>query len=263
MTLSILDHPEILRILFHPRRITGPAYSTPGIRLIDVDIERGITIGGRLYPAGSTSPAILYFHGNGEIAADYDSIAPLYTQIGITLLVMDYRGYGRSTGTPKASTLLTDAVAVFKSAGELFDGNHLDPCRLYVMGRSLGSAAALEIAVHGEAKIAGLIIESGFADTFGLLARIGGIQIPDAKYDSGGIGNLSKVGRVSVPTLIIHGENDILIPHTEGVQLYENCAAEQKRLVLIPGAGHNDIMYAGREQYFQAIKEFTSPDTTG
>jgi alpha-beta hydrolase superfamily lysophospholipase len=76
-----------------------------------VEVEPGIVLGGRLYPAAPDSPAILFFHGNGEIAEDYDDIAPLYIQMGITLLVMDYRGYGTSGLT--ASHLLSDAVAVF------------------------------------------------------------------------------------------------------------------------------------------------------
>jgi alpha-beta hydrolase superfamily lysophospholipase len=261
MPISTLDRPDILNVLFHPRHIFGPAYSTPRIRLIDIEVEPGITLGGRVYPAENTSPVILYFHGNGEIAADYDDIVPLYTQLGITLMVMDYRGYGRSTGTPRASTLLSDALAVYKSVDQALEENGLYPSKLYVMGRSLGSAAALEIAIHEELKFDGLIIESGFSDTFALLARIGGIQLPGADDQVDGFGNLSKVGRVSVPTLIIHGLKDVLIPSAEGVQLYENCAAEQKQLLLIPDAGHNDIMYVGRNQYMAAIQEFTTPNS--
>jgi pimeloyl-ACP methyl ester carboxylesterase len=241
MPISTLDRPDILNVLFHPRHIFGPAYSTPSIRLIDIEVEPGITLGGRVYPAENTSPVILYFHGNGEIAADYDDIVPLYTQLGITLL--------------------SDALAVYKSVDQALEENGLYPSKLYVMGRSLGSAAALEIAIHEELKFDGLIIESGFSDTFALLARIGGIQLPGADDQVDGFGNLSKVGRVSVPTLIIHGLKDVLIPSAEGVQLYENCAAEQKQLLLIPDAGHNDIMYVGRNQYMAAIQEFTTPNS--
>ena len=136
-----------------------------------VEVEPGVNVGGRLYPATDEAPAILYFHGNGEIAADYDGIAPLYTRLGITLLVMDYRGYGRSDGTPTAGNLLADAVATFDAVGHIFEKNDLTPARLYVMGRSLGSAAAIEVALHAGEQLAGLIVESGFSDTFALLAR--------------------------------------------------------------------------------------------
>jgi hypothetical protein len=263
MTRTFLDRPEVLRVIFHPRRLYSPAYSSPTIRLVEVEVEADITLGGRLFPAGAKSPAILYFHGNGEIAADYDDIAPFYTRTGITLLVIDYRGYGRSSGTPTVSTLLSDAVSVFQSLDRLFKQNALDPSSLFVMGRSLGSAAAIEVAIHAEKLIDGLIIESGFADTFGLLARIGGIKPPQEADQADGFTNLAKISQVSLPTLIIHGQNDMLIPYTEGQQLYEQSPAAQKRLVLIPGAGHNDIMFAGREAYFKAIKEFTRPAPGG
>jgi alpha-beta hydrolase superfamily lysophospholipase len=258
MPLSKLDHPDILHILFHPRRIYSAAYSTLTKRLVDIDVEQDVSIGGRLYPADISSPIILFFHGNGEIAADYDDIAFLYTQIGITLFVIDYRGYGRSTGSPGASNLLTDAVTAFDSLDQILEDNGLTPSKRYVMGRSLGSASALEIAVQRAAMLDGLIIESGFSDTFALLSRIGGIRLPDAVDEQDGFSNLAKMGTVTTPTLIIHGENDVLIPAAEGQQLFDHCAAIEKKLLLIPGAGHNDIMYVGRKQYTQAIKEFTA-----
>ena len=256
MPKPLLDRSEVIRILFHPRRDYGSAYSTQNIRLIDVEVEPGIVIGGRLYPAEATAPAILYFHGNGEIAADYDNIAPLYTQMGISLLVMDYRGYGRSTGNHTATALLSDAVSVYDSTRNLLEENGLAPSHLYVMGRSLGSAAAIEIALHEGQHIDGLIIESGFSDTFALLARIGGLQIRNVDEVTDGFGNLSKISRITTRTLIIHGENDVLIPSEEGKQLYEECVSSEKQLVIIAGAGHNDIMYVGKDKYFQAISDF-------
>jgi pimeloyl-ACP methyl ester carboxylesterase len=123
------------------------------------------------------------------------------------------------------------------------------------MGRSLGSAAAIEVAAHTGERLAGMIIESGFARTFALLSRLG-IHIEGADEERDGFGNLSKIKRVSLPTLILHGQDDRLIPPSEGHSLYEHSAAQQKRLVIIPRAGHNDIMHAGKEQHFQAIREF-------
>src|SRR5512137_841434 len=99
MTQPLLDRPEVSQVLFYPRRTYGLASTPGGARSIGVEVEPGIVLGGRLYPAAPDAPAILFFHGNGEIAEDYDDIAPMYTQLGITLLVMDYRGYGTSGGT--------------------------------------------------------------------------------------------------------------------------------------------------------------------
>jgi alpha-beta hydrolase superfamily lysophospholipase len=254
MNQSILEHPQVQRVLFHPRREAGQT-PPPGAQPVALTVEPGLALGGRLYPAGAQAPAILYFHGNGEIAADYDGIAPAYTGLGITLLVADYRGYGTSGGTPTAAHLLADAVAFFEGSGALLEAHGLAPARLYLMGRSLGSAAAIEAALHAGDRIAGLVIESGFADTFGLLARLG-LQVQGADEARDGFGNAAKMARITLPTLVIHGQNDVLIPAADGQELYGHSAAEDKRLALIPGAGHNDLMWLGRQAYFHTIGAF-------
>lgn len=253
MAHSILDQPSVLQVLFHPRR--DNSMIPVGVYAVSVEVEPGVNIGGRLYPAAPDAPAILYYHGNGEIAADYDIIAQFYTQLSITLLVMDYRGYGTSDGTPTASNLLTDAVTVFNALGNIFESHELQPKRLYIMGRSLGSAAAIEVTLRGGEQLAGLIIESGFAQTFALLARLG-VVLPGGDEERDGAGNALKIGQITTPTLIIHGQEDFLIPAAQGQELYRCCAARDKRLVLIPGAGHNNLMMVGLAQYFEAIQKF-------
>jgi pimeloyl-ACP methyl ester carboxylesterase len=256
MTQAILNRPEVLGVLFHPRR-EPLTLQRPGVCPVSVEVEPGVSIGGRLYPASRESPAILFFHGNGEIAADYDNLAPLYTRLDITLLVMDYRGYGDSSGTPTAATLLTDAVAVWESLGRILEANNLAPSRTYVMGRSLGSAAAIEVAQHATEGLAGLIVESGFADTFGLLARLG-VRVRGADENRDGFRCLSKIAHITTRTLIIHGQEDVLIPPSDGRALYARSAASDRQWVLIPDAGHNDLMAVGMPEYFEAIREFVN-----
>ena len=262
MPHPILDKPEILRVIFHPRRDYPLTVSTPGGQPLSIQVEPGVTVAARLYGSGSDAPAIVYWHGNGEIAADYDAIAPLYTRLGITLLVIDYRGYGSSDGTPTCSNLLSDAVAVFGSAGSIFDHHGLTPSRLYAMGRSLGSAAAIEVAARAGDQLSGLVVESGFADTFALLARMG-VRLEGATEPRDGFGNPDKIAVVTIPTLIIHGEDDVLIPAQDGEELFQRSGAENKRLLLIAGAGHNDLMLVGRTQYFDAIQAFVWGELEG
>jgi alpha-beta hydrolase superfamily lysophospholipase len=251
-----LDQPEFTRLLFHPLRDYRIGFSTARVRLIDIPIDGLVKVCGRLYPgAGEGRPKLLVFHGNGEIAADYDEIAPLYTQAGIDLFVVDYRGYGRSKGKPTASALLSDALAVFQACGEIFAENRLPPGPLYVMGRSLGSAAAIEVARQAGDEIAGLIIESGFASTFALIERLG-LRTRDMTEDRDGFNNCGKIAGVHTRTLVIHGEQDVLIPPDDGRAIFEACASKEKRLVLIPGAGHNDLLMVGLERYRGAIQEF-------
>ncbi|TKJ28151.1 MAG: alpha/beta hydrolase [Chloroflexi bacterium B3_Chlor] len=262
MPHPVLDQPEALRGIFHPRPGYALIPSAAGVHPVPVEVEPGITVGARLYTAEPEAPAILYWHGNGEIAADYDGIAPMYTRLGITLLVADYRGYGRSDGTPSCSSLLTDAVTVFEAVGPAFQDHGLAPSRIYVMGRSLGSAAAIEVAVHAGEQLAGLIIESGFADTFALLGRLA-VPLEGATEDQDCFGNATKIGRVTIPTLIIHGQDDPLIPATDGQELYRRSAAGHKQLVLVPGAGHNDLMLVKRDEYFRAIHRFVQAPSGG
>jgi len=255
VTHPILDRPDVLRVLFYPRRDEGFASPQPGVIPLTMPVAPGVVLGARLYPAGSDSPAILYFHGNGEIAADYDDVAPLYTRLGSTLLVADYRGYGTSSGTPTATGLLSDAVALFDSLVPALRDHGLAPSRLYAMGRSLGSAAAIQVAVHAGDRLAGLIIESGFAGTFALLRRMG-LPLQGTDEERDGFANAFKLSRVRAPTLVIHGQDDRLIPAADGQELYRRCGAPDKRLLLIPGAGHNDLLFVGLRIYFEAIQTF-------
>ncbi|MBR8827741.1 MAG: alpha/beta fold hydrolase [Gomphosphaeria aponina SAG 52.96 = DSM 107014] len=254
MNNSILDQPEVLRFLFHPRH--DNSIPPAGVHNINVEVEGGIKVGGRLYPANTpTAPAMLFFHGNGEIAAEYDYIAPFFSQLGLTLLVMDYRGYGNSDGSPTTSNTLQDAVTIFHALGGIFASWGLSPGQVYVMGRSLGSAAAIEIAFHVGEQLAGLIIESGFAETFPLLARLG-LQVTGVDETLDGIGNGRKIREIKTKTLIIHGEEDLITPLSQGRKLYNFCGAEEKKIVIIPDAGHNDLLFVGREEYFGAIASF-------
>jgi len=251
---AMLDRPEITRVLFHPCP-TEPGASTNAHRTVRFPVAEGVELSARLHAASPDAPVVLFWHGNGEVATDYEGRAAMYAQIGITLLVVDYRGYGGSGGTPSASTLVADATAVWKQLPEVLAKNGARAKRLFVMGRSLGSVPAIETASRGEPKPAGLIVESGFANTLPLIRVLGGRVPPGADETRHGFGNLAKMKAVRVPTLILHGQDDTLIPLAEGRALHEACPAETKRLVAIPRANHNSVIYHGRQAYFAAIRE--------
>lgn len=257
-TLSILDRPEVTGILYHPRPDSmRPAPGSPA-QAVHIPVAEGISVGGMIFPAREGGPAILYFHGNGEIASDYLMLADLYTGLGITLFVVDYRGYGASDGSPTASTQLADALEAYGQARRLLAANGAGTENLFVMGRSLGSASALEVAVHARDEISGLIIESGFALTFPLIERLGALRFPEADEGRDGFGNLAKIARVRVPTLIIHGREDWIIPAEDGHMLHERAGAADLRMLEIPGAGHNDLLMVGQRAYFTAIRDFVA-----
>ncbi len=257
-TLDVLDRPEVGEILFHPRRNVFPPRDTADTRSLRIPVAPDVAIGGKVFIARPDAPVILFFHGNGEIASDYDDIARLYRRIGITLFVADYRGYGISEGDPTATTLVADARIIHDRSRDLLAGLGLTPPGLFVMGRSLGSASALEIATHAGSGIAGLIIESGFADTLALVRRLGGPPLAGADEARDGFGNLRKIAKVTVPTLIIHGTEDWIIPYADAEALHRHCGAAEKRLVTIAGAGHNDLLATGQRPYFEAIRDLVA-----
>ncbi len=171
--LELHDHPEILYRLFYPRREIAGDSEKPKIMNRFVEVARGVSIGCRFYPARSDGPNILYFHGNGETAPDYDYVAPVYAERGLNLFVADYRGYGMSGGSPTCTAMIKDAHPIFRDLvsflhDEGFTGD------LFVMGRSLGSAPAIELAYHYQGEFKGLIVESGFASARQPAQAVGG-----------------------------------------------------------------------------------------
>ena len=249
---SALDRPEILAFVFYPRKDFTRTPPNASDHFIPVD--KDVSISCRFYIHSRSSPSILYFHGNGEVVSDHDYIAPMYNQLGINLFVADYRGYGASQGRPTLSNTVSDAPIIFRAFSAILQQNH-HSSDIFVMGRSLGSISAIETAYRHQEQIKGLIIESGFAALINLLFHLGfpaeSLGIEDLEFP-----NLAKIRTITLPILIIHGEYDQIIPASEGEALFQNTAAKDKKLVIIPGANHNDIMWIGKERYFQAIKEF-------
>ena len=253
---SVLDRPEILMFLFHPRQEWGSPGTTSSPEDILIQVEKDVVVGARFHAAGKDAPTILFFHGNGEIVADYNDIGPLYLRMGINFLPVDYRGYGRSSGKPTITAMMRDSHVIFDYAQNwLKEKDYTGP--FILMGRSLGSASALELSVHYGDKIDGLIIESGFAYA-GPLLRLLGIDMEALGIkEEEGFRNIDKIRKFYKPTLVIHAEYDHIISLTEGQALYDACTARDKRLLIIPGANHNDIFLRGIKEYMEAVEDLT------
>jgi pimeloyl-ACP methyl ester carboxylesterase len=252
--VSALDKPEVLKYLFHPRKDRVQAAPQNAIDFF-IPVEAEVQLGARLYPADPERPHILFFHGNGEIASDYDTIGPVYNQYGISFLVVDYRGYGQSTGLPTASNLLSDSHTAFKEVQCWLEGQGRTGL-IIIMGRSLGSVPVLEIACCYQDEIAGMILDSAFARTLPLLSRLGVPTDTLGISEMDGFGNFGKIRDIGKPTLIIHGEKDEIIPPEDADILLANSSSMSKQLLLAPGCGHNDILLRCGEAYFQTISRF-------
>jgi fermentation-respiration switch protein FrsA (DUF1100 family) len=256
---SVLDRPEVLMFLFHPRAESGASFkpaepqSSPADSSdVMIPVADGVAIGARFHLAGPSAANILFFHGNGEIVADYDELGGVYNQMGINFLAVDYRGYGRSSGKPTVSAMMQDCHTIFEFVRHWLQDNGLRG-PIILMGRSLGSASALELAAAYRTAIDGLIIESGFAYAGPLLQLLGIDPAALGFKEEKGFGNIAKIKKFDKPTLIIHAEYDHIIPFSDGRALYEACPAADRTLLKIPGANHNDIFMRGLQQYLAAV----------
>ena len=253
---SGLDRPEVLQALFHPR-IETVTTVTPSIIDFEIAVEESISVGGRFHMAGQDDPNILFFHGNDEIASDYDTIGPMFVEVGLSFLAVDYRGYGKSGGNPTVTSMMQDAHVIYKEVKRRLKAENRTGI-VIVMGRSLGSASALELAASYPDDIAGLIIDSGFSTTHPFLAALGvdvqglGLTITDD------FGNVRKISKFEKPTLILHAQNDQLIPVEVAGILHAESPARKKEFQIVPGADHNTIFERTGKIYFQELKRFTN-----
>lgn len=253
-----IDNSPALNYIFYPRK----SHNSPPRNAFDKEIlvADDVAITCRVYKGDDGWPWIVFFHGNGEVVSDYDGIAPFYAKGKLNLVVVDYRGYGASSGRPTLTDLVHDAPILFKNIkNDLSKKGQRDD--VWLMGRSLGSISALEIAYRYPDQLKGLIIESGFPSITQLILHLG---LPAGAIDLFAMYEecIALVRKITTPTLIIHGEYDILVPLREAEDLYANIGSGDKELVIIPGADHNDIMFTGLNQYFSAIQRFIERTNT-
>jgi pimeloyl-ACP methyl ester carboxylesterase len=251
---SKLDQPAFLSSIFYPRSCAATPLPKGAVD-VEIETEPGVIIGCRFYIHAPDSPNILFFHGNGETVADYDDIGPLYNHAGINLLVTDFRGYGWSSGSPTVSSMLTDAEVLFTEIQKWLKFNTYSGA-LFLMGRSLGSISAIDLATRHEDDIKGLIIESGIADTIPFTKSLG-IDIDGINFtEEDGFQNLKKIESSKIATFILHGAKDEIITAEEAEKLQSYSGARTKEFVIIPGATHNTMIVTGGRLYFETIKKF-------
>lgn len=197
---------------------------------------------------GRGETALVWYHGNaGNISHRLDNARELVGRFGLDVFLADYRGYGLSEGGPSEAGLYADGLAVYDEAR----ARGFSPRAVVLFGRSLGAAVALEVALARETRA--VILETPFR-SIPAMARAHYPFVPTflirTRYDSE-----SKIARLRVPVLVLHGDRDEIVPLAHAQRLFD-LAPEPKRFFLIRGAGHNDTYVAGGEAYFQAWGEF-------
>ncbi len=253
---SFIDNPVVSSVVFYPRKTRIPSELSPNTKILNLHVSKNIIIGGFFYLNDSSLPTILLFHGNGEVAADYQYFLDFFFDCGVNLAVVDFRGYGFSTGEPIYSSLISDALPIYNEFHNWLNKNNLKDS-LFLLGRSLGSACVSEIGAHNPNSLRGIIFESGFASIYDMMTRLFRVSGPDITPDGlSEYSNDTRIRKFQKPVLVIHGTNDWIIPYQQGKLIYENVPeGVEKKMVLIEGAGHNNI-FSFKEEYTTPLKEF-------
>jgi fermentation-respiration switch protein FrsA (DUF1100 family) len=198
---------------------------------------------------------VLYLHGNdGNVSTNMAGIEPL-RQIGLSVFMLDYRGYGESGGEfPSEAGVYQDAQTAWNY---LVATRRVKPADLLIYGHSLGGAIAIELAAH-HPEAAGLVVEGGFTsirDMARLEPRFAvfplGVII-NQRFDS-----ISKVKQLRLPTLYVHGVADEVVPYDMGKALYRATDMSIRKILAIPDSGHEESAILGGKQFRAAITEFS------
>lgn len=241
------------RFVFFPTRELECTPDQLGITYEDVyfDTSDGVRLNGWFVP-GRTGLTWLCFHGNGgNIGHRAAEIALLHHNLGVNLLIFDYRGYGSSTGIPSERGTYLDARAALRYLRSRSD---VDGKRIVYFAHSLGTAVAIELA---EAKAPlGMILVSPLS-SMQSMARTTFPRLPLGWLTKGKYNSLARIESIETPLLIVHGEQDAVVPVSQGEALFR-AANEPKRLQLLAETGHNDVWETEGETYWGALKSFTA-----
>ncbi len=197
-------------------------------------------------PSGKSGLATLFLHGNaGNITHRYEHARSI-RQAGSAVLLLDYRGYGKSRGRPTEKGLFLDAEAGFRHLLE----RGYPPERIVVHGESLGTAVAVHLAARHPC--AGLVLEAPFTSAAEVAGRILPLLGPLLVR---GFDSLSRIGQVKAPLLVVHGDRDMTIPFELGRKLFE-AAPEPKVFWKVEGADHNDLVSVAGARYEERLMLF-------
>lgn len=251
-------------VVFHPERYAeGAAWKTPQggedvwfasasgerlhgwyVRAQNVEAERAATV--------------IYFHGNGGNINTIGWLGKRLAERGFNVLLFDYRGYGRSEGK------VTDERGIYSDADAAYDyvlrERRVSPEKIVLYGQSLGTTAAVDLAA--QRPCGAVILESGLSSASDMASLIlPWVPAWVHRYAGNHFESAKKLGQVSAPVLVAHGTIDRTIPVEQGYKLYA-AAKEPKRLIIVPGAGHNDVVATGGREYLDAVADFIRASTS-
>jgi len=241
------------RMLFLPDLPTRAVLRTPasvGLPFEEVSLvaSDGVSLHGWYLPHPGAVHTLLFCHGNaGNISHRLDSLE-IFHELGLSVLIFDYRGYGKSGGVPSEAGSYRDVKAAWAF---LVGEKGVPPDRVILYGRSLGAAVAAALPDRNRA--AALILESAFTSVPDLAQALypwlPARWLSRYRYDT-----LGSLGDLAVPLLVVHSRDDEIIPFSHGKRLFDG-APEPKQLLELRG-GHNDAFLRDRDHYLAGLRRF-------
>ena len=238
-------------LIFYPSRefVSSPAQDGIEHEEVFINTPDGEKLHGYFFPASEeTNKTVIYLHGNAQNVSSW-YIAPVEIQkhVPVNFLLIDYRGYGKSTGKPTMEGVIIDAQAMYKY---LIDkGFKAEDISVY--GRSIGGAISLELAMRE--KVKSVVVQSSFISLREIAKEMFPF-IPNVLVKNNLWNSQEIIKTINIPVLISHGDKDEIVSVSHSYKLFE-FANEPKKLIILKGASHNDISSCLTEEYFTALKE--------
>ena len=223
-----------------------------GLKYEDVffNTDDGLKLNGWFIPQEDPRATLLFCHGNAGNISHRIEIIKIFNKLKLNVFIFDYRGYGRSQGSPSEGGLYRDAQAAYKY---LLSREDINKDAIVIYGKSIGANVAIDLA--SKVKPACLISESGFSSAYDMGRKLFPYLpikwIITIKYDA-----LTKIKDIPIPKLIIHSQDDEIIPFRLGERLFE-AATQPKEFYQMQG-GHNEAIFMAQEEYSVKINDFLS-----
>ena len=237
-------------LIFFPSKELCSCPASEGIPHEEIFIETpdAERLHGYFFPSfEKTSKVLLYLHGNGDnVGGWYPAPVGIQKHIPVNALLVDYRGYGKSTGKPTIEGVIKDAFAMYEYLIQRgYKGGDIS---LY--GRSLGGGIALEVAT--KKKIHSIILQSTFTSLRDIAKDLYP-TIPGFLIKNGLLNSIELIKKINIPVFISHGSKDEIISVKHSYKLFET-AKEPKKLLILQGADHNAVGSYFNDEYFEILK---------
>jgi hypothetical protein len=239
-----------------PRGFSPPELYPPHLEDVWLTTLDNVRLNAWYLPNPASEKVLLWFHGNAENIGQGLEHLRFYSHLAVNVLAVDYRGFGKSEGSPDETGVYRDADAAYDY---LVRERHIQPKNIIFWGHSLGGAVAIDLASRREC--GGLIVQSSFTSAKDMARRIFRIPLFEyllkSRFDS-----LAKIQRVRAPILIIHGTCDHVVPFSMGQRLFA-AAPEPKLFFPVEGAGHNNLVEVGGGRLLNQLKSFLDQPPPG